>query len=126
MSIVFLFLGMALQSGDPYLSPPELRKKEETCVCPATAQRADVTVSGYVVDAQMVLAADGYSMEDRMATIFDVAKSSNGEYSGRTKIWHNISNKACGVTFDYGKKYSVPARVNDDGDLETDQCLMGQ
>ena len=60
-----------------------------------------------------------------MATIFDVEKSSNGDYSGRTKIWHDVSEKSCGVTFDYGRKYSVPARINEDGELETDQCLLG-
>ncbi|WP_428410217.1 hypothetical protein [Hyphococcus sp.] len=117
-----LLLAIAAQSADPY-APPEIRKYSE-CTCPADASH-EVTLSGYVVDAKIILGADRRSVEDRMATIFDVKSSSDASVSGRTAVWHNIDEDACGVSFDYGKKYTVYARRDDDGELETDSCLMG-
>ena len=84
-----------------------------------------MTITGFVIDAEVVLGADKRSVEERMATIFDVTSSSDPSIKGRTKIWHNVSEDSCGVTFDYGKKYSVPARQSEEGELETDSCLMG-
>ncbi len=125
MTLFALLLSMALQSADPYAPPPLLGQDESDCACPAGSE-ADVTVSGYVIDAKVILGADRRSVEDRMATIFDVADSSDPDISGRTAVWHTVDEDSCGVTFDYGKKYSVPARYNDDGELETDSCLMGE
>ncbi len=121
--VVFL-LSLALQIANPYTPPPAL-DRQSACTCPADI-RADVTVSGFVIDAQVILGDDRRSVKDRMATIFDVKRSSNGAVSGRTRIWHNVSEDNCGVTFDYGKKYSVPARYDEEGELETDACLIGQ
>ena len=123
---VFVFLlslnAFAASAGqDPYAAP-EIRSAP-SCVCPASTEYPDVTFSGYVVDAEVTLGADRLSVEDRMATIFDVDWSSDGEIEGRTRLYHNSSPAACGVSFDYGKKYSVAARWSD-GELETDKCLM--
>jgi hypothetical protein len=122
ISIAFL-LAIALQAADPYAPPPSL-DRQSACACPASV-KPDVTISGYVIDAQMLLGANRRSVEERMATIFDVKQSSDPDISGRTKVWHNVKEDLCGVTFDYGKKYSVPARYGENGELETDACLMG-
>lgn len=119
--LLFLNAFAASTSSDPY-APPEVLKAP-SCVCPASTERPDVTFSGYVVDAEVTLGADRRSVEDRMATIFDVDWSSDGELEGRTRLFHNTSPASCGVSFDYGKKYSVAARWYD-GELETDKCLM--
>lgn len=103
---------------------PEL-KDTNSCTCPAEVERADVTLSGFVVDAKVILGADRRSVEDRMATIFDVKQADDSKVSGRTAVWHDVSEEKCGVSFDYGKKYSVSARRNEEGELETDRCLMG-
>ncbi|WP_425409736.1 hypothetical protein [Hyphococcus sp.] len=125
MSSIAFFLslgaaGFAAQT-DP-AAPPEL-KTAPACVCPAPSEAPDVTFSGYVVDAKITLGADRRSVKDRMATIFDVKSSSDGDIEGRTSLWHTTSAETCGVSFDYGKKYSVAARWSD-GELETDKCLM--
>lgn len=122
LNIALLF-AIAFQTPDPYTPPPSF-ERESSCACAADL-KPDVTVSGYVVDAQMILGADKRSVEDRMATIFDVTQSSDPGIGGRTKVWHNVDEALCGVTFDYGKKYSVPARYDENGDLETDACLIG-
>ncbi len=75
-----------------------------------------------MVDAEVTLSADGLSPADRQATIFNVTSSST-DIEGRTRIWHATKPSQCGVTFDYGKKYSVVARETAEG-FETDACLM--
>ena len=80
----------------------------------------------YVIDAKVILGVDRRSVEDRMATIFDVKYSDDSKIHDRTPVWHNVSEEFCGITFDYGKKYQVHARWGDNGELETDQCLMGE
>ncbi len=112
----------AAQDLDRY-APPEVRQAP-ACVCPASRETPEVVFSGFVVDAEVTLGADRRSVEDRMATVFDVKSSNNGDVDGRTRLWHTTAPSSCGVTFDYGKKYSVAARRSDDGDLETDKCLM--
>ncbi|WDI30217.1 hypothetical protein PUV54_09615 [Hyphococcus flavus] len=116
-----IFTVASAQEYDPY-APPEVIDAP-SCVCPATTERPDVIFSGFVIDAEVTLGSDRRSVEDRMATIFDVKWSNNGEIEGRTRLWHTTLDATCGVTFDYGKKYSVAARWLD-GDLETDRCLM--
>jgi hypothetical protein len=73
----------------------------------------------------VTLAPDRISINDRQATIMDVAKSSE-DVKGRTRIWHTTSEKSCGVTFDYGRTYEIAVRTTEDGEFETDQCLMRQ
>lgn len=103
---------------------PEI-KDVSACTCPKVKEKADITFSGFVVDAKVILSADQRSVEDRMATVFDIKNASDASFSGRTSVWHDVSDAQCGVTFDYGKKYSVAARRGENGDLETDRCLMG-
>ncbi|MEO1136355.1 MAG: hypothetical protein AAFW68_07065 [Pseudomonadota bacterium] len=119
--LALLFM-IAFQNADPLTEPPAL-KDESACICPALKEKPDVTLSGHVVDARVILSADQRSVEDRMATIFDV-KTSDAGLTGRTAVWHDVSDAKCGVTFDYGKNYSVAARRGENGDLETDRCLM--
>lgn len=121
MKSIVLLLAVVAQDADLTYAPP-IRKPPSDCTCPANV-RSDVVFSGYVVDAEMRLAADKLSVEDRMATVFDVKESNDGDVSGRTRVWHDVSEAKCGVSFDYGKKYTVAARRNDEGELETDQCL---
>lgn len=124
MSFIAFLLSLNAFGADnsPPYAPPEI-KKPPSCVCPAASAPPDVTFSGYVVDAEVTLGADRRSVEDRMATIFDVDWSSDGDFEGRTRLWHNADPATCGVSFDYGKKYTVAARRSGD-ELETDKCLM--
>ncbi|GJL92099.1 hypothetical protein [Hyphococcus sp.] len=124
MSMIALVMSMAVQSANPYIAPPTVRKAPD-CTCPASSS-PDVVIKGYVIDAEVTLGADRRSVEDRMATIFDVKYSTDDDFSGRTRIWHHVSAEYCGVTFDYGKKYTVKARYDEDGELETDACLMSE
>ncbi len=133
MSMIAVFLSLsafmaASEVPGPNLVPdltevPE-RNAVDSCVCPASIEQAEVSFSGYVIDAEVILGSDRRSVEDHMATIFDVKWSSNGDIKGRTRLWHTTSPASCGVSFDYGKKYSVAARWSEEGDLETDACLM--
>lgn len=95
------------------------------CTCPDTPEKPFAIVEGFVVDAEVSLAANGRSVNERQATIFDVKNASRIE-NGRTRIWHSSNTKKCGVTFDYGKKYKVALRKSKSGQLETDKCLMRQ
>ena len=122
LSFAISLKALAAIDTPPY-EPPELREAPQ-CVCPATREYPDVTFTGYVVDAEVRLGSDRRSIEDRMATIFDVKFSNDDGVEGRTRLWHTTSEAACGVNFDYGKKYSIAARWSEDGDLETDRCLM--
>jgi hypothetical protein len=115
---------MAVNTADPYIEPPKVRTAP-ACTC-SGRETPDVTFSGYVIDAKVILGVDRRSVEDRMATIFDVKYSDDSKIHDRTPVWHNVSEEFCGITFDYGKKYQVHARWGDNGELETDQCLMGE
>lgn len=126
LALSAMSLDVPVPSPVPELTEvPETPQEESDCTCPATAS-ADVTLSGYVIDAKVILGADGRSVEDRMATIFDVKSSDDSSVSGRTAVWHNIDEDSCGVSFDYGKKYTVRARWSESEELETDACLMGR
>ncbi len=113
---------------DALAAPPKLnRARAILCSC-AKATAPDYLLNGLVVDAELVLAADKRSAEDRQATIFNILSAmENGEpidINGRTKIFHGTNTNECGVRFDYGKQYMVYARKNEDGAYETDYCLM--
>lgn len=106
------------QDPPPNARPPEVREVSR-CICNASRKIPEFNIEGFVIDAEVTLGADRRSVEDRMATIFDT------EDNGRTKVHHYVSDENCGVTFDYGKKYTVAVRRDEDGELETDRCLMG-
>lgn len=124
MSMIALMMSMVVRAADPYIAPPKLHG-EPTCSCSGN-ERPDVTFTGYVIDAKVILGADRRSVEERMATIFDVKYSDDSKVRDRTPVWHNVSEEFCGITFDYGKKYEVHARWGENGELETDQCLTGE
>lgn len=105
-------------------APPPLypeRRPRPACACPAEAPANLTAIEGLVVDAEVTLGADGRSVNDRQATIFEVASGINP--GGRVKIWHSTIEAQCGVTFEYGRKYKIVARQDDEGLLETDACL---
>ncbi len=125
--LVFFIAALGVQSTDDALTaPPVLRKVPvNTCTCADAREPGIIILEGLIVDAEVTLAPDRISINDRQATIMDVAKSSDG-VKGRTRIWHTTSEKSCGVTFDYGRTYEVAVRTTEDGEFETDQCLMRQ
>ncbi len=125
--LVFVISVLGVQSTDDALSaPPVLRKvPANTCTCADVREPGIIILQGLIVDAEVTLAPDRLSINDRQATIMEVAKSTGG-VKGRTRIWHTTSEKTCGVTFDYGRTYKVAVRRAEDGKFETDQCLMRQ
>lgn len=126
MLISFLaMLAMAQSAGDLGAPPPDVRKAPE-CRCPEAPEEAVLFLRGLVVDAEITVAPDGRSPNERQATIFTINPSADHDHKGRTRIWHTTKTESCGVTFDYGLQYLVAVRRTDDGDLETDECLMRQ
>ncbi len=127
-SFVFFISALGIQSADGALTaPPVLRKAPvKTCTCTVAREPGLIILEGLIVDAEVTLAPDRISINDRQATIMDVAKSSDGDndIQGRTRIWHTTSEKSCGVRFDYGRTYKVAVRTTEDGEFETDQCLI--
>ncbi len=115
------------QGGADYLAkPPVSIRKGPSCQCTDEIEDGVLTLIGIVVDAEITLAADGISANDRQATIFSINPSTANDYKGRTKIWHSSSKAQCGMTFNYGAKYKLTVRKTEDGALETDACLMRQ
>ncbi|NOX82269.1 MAG: hypothetical protein GXP06_04640 [Alphaproteobacteria bacterium] len=125
--LVFLITALGVQSTDDALTaPPVLRKvPANTCTCADAREPGIIILEGLIVDAEVTLAPDRISINDRQATIMEVVKSTE-DIKGRTRIWHTTSEKSCGVTFDYGRTYEVAVRTTEDGEFETDQCLMRQ
>ena len=105
--------------------PPRLRTPPTPlCACADEPQMDFITLEGLVVDAEVTLAPSGRAVNARQATIFDVARASEQGVRGRTRLWHTTIIEQCGVTFEYGRRYTVAARKTEAGDLETDECLM--
>lgn len=126
--LVVLIAAMGAQSGDETLTTaPEARKAPSVrakCTCPDETEAGVLILEGLVVDAELKLAADGRSPRPRQATIFDVSGENGKGVSGRTPVYHMTDKAACGVVFDYGKKYTLAVREDDAGEFETDACLM--
>ncbi len=97
---------------DPYLE----------CTCPETPPKGVIEISGLPKDAQLALAPDGRSVLREQTTIFSVLRSSSPDIKGEVGVWHSTNPKDCGVSYDYGRRYTVRiVRRNDR--LETDYCL---
>ena len=118
-------LALAQNTGDLGAPPVEIRKTPE-CRCPETLEDGALFLRGLVVDAEVTVAADGRSPNERQATIFTINPSADHDYKGRTRIWHTTKPESCGITFDYGLQYLLAVRRTEDGALETDECLMRQ
>lgn len=114
---------LAQASPAELTEPPKLRKAAQ-CACGDDAPTDYITLRGLVVDAEVTLAPSGRAVNDRQATIFDIVEASGGDAAGRTRVWHLTDPDRCGVAFDYGLSYTLAARRTDEGDLETDACLM--
>ncbi len=115
----------ALAQPEPdIMTPPVLRKVEiSKCVCRDNPEIETVSLKGLVVDAEVSLGPDGKTAADRQATFFNVFVSDEKQLRGRTKVWHLTDPDNCGISFDYGRQYSIAVRKNDEGELETDLCL---
>jgi hypothetical protein len=107
--------------------PPQLRTPPKgdpyaKCVCEEVDPASLVSFTGIVSDAQVLLGEDGRSPAEKQATIFRVVKTLKGDVSSPAKIWHLTAPEKCGVTFDYGKRYTVVAMQSGDT-LETSWCI---
>lgn len=116
-------MAMAQDAGD-IAAPPVQIRKNPACTCAAEAEQDLLTLRGLVVDAEITLAPDGRSPNERQATIFDIKPNNDSDVEGRTRIWHSTKKSNCGLTFDYGLQYSLIVRRTEEGALETDACLM--
>ena len=116
-------MAMAQDAGD-LTSPPISIRKGPECTCPEEAGQEVLRLRGLVVDAEITLAPDGRSPNERQATIFDIKPNNQGDIEGRTRIWHSTKKSSCGLTFDYGLQYSLIVRRTEEDALETDACLM--
>jgi|GEM_PF-6326712 len=130
ISAGFVFFAVAIgaqsaEDGALGAAPVIRNPPGKTCECPDAREPGIIILEGLIVDAEVTLGPDRRSINDRQATIIDVAKSGDG-VKGRTRVWHTTSEETCGVTFDYGRTYKIPVRETEDGDFETDQCLMQQ
>ena len=105
-------------------APPITIRKEKSCECPTEIESGLIIIEGLVVDAEVTLAPDRLSVNDRQKTVFNVKASGDHDLKGRVNVWHSSNEKECGVTFDYGQSYKVVLRTLEDGAVETDQCLM--
>lgn len=129
LSFLILFLASAAQGSDAITSaPPILEGKAPACICEDSKPGPTHQLTGIVLDTELTLAADGLSVNDRRATVFDVAPVTiaGKQLFGRTRVWHGGSPQSCGVSFEYGKRYDIPVRKTEKGRLETDQCLINK
>lgn len=125
--LIAAFSALLIQSSAADLAAPPPRYREGAleprCVCTDEPPTGLITLEGLVVDAEVTLAPGGLSTNDRQATIFDVAQSSKGDIKGRTRVWHSTVAAQCGVTFNYGQRYTITTRRLEEDGLETDACL---
>ncbi len=94
------------------------------CICAAIDKETLVSFTGIASDAQMTLGEDGRRAEARQATIFRVLKGKSADVPETAKVWHVTNPAKCGVKFDYGKRYTIVAKKNSNGELETSYCVM--
>ncbi len=133
LTILLSMMAMAQNPNDLGAPPIQIRRSP-TCKCAEEVETGTLLLDGFVVDAEVTLAPDGLSMSDRQATIFNISRSDDHEFKGRTKIWHSTRKSQCGMNFNYGSKYKLVVRKlendpDDDkknGGIETDQCLQKQ
>ncbi len=114
-----IWLTLAAQPGAELTAPPDFTRAQAIICSCASAPAPETVLEGLVVDAELTLRPDGLRANDRQATVFETANAKD-----RFKVFHSTSQSACGVAFDYGKKYAIPVRTSDDGAYETDFCLM--
>ncbi len=120
------FLAALLLQGANETDAPAPRRFDPylLCACPDVSGAEQVTFTGYASDAELTLGEDGRSALPRQATIFRILKGPK-DLASPVKIWHVTKPEKCGLSFDYGKRYTVVAVKRDD-ELETNWCLMGK
>lgn len=114
--------GAQSEDLDALTQAPQVMQYRPGCSCPVEDEAVNF-LRGLIVDAEVTLAPNRLSINERQATIVNVESADNG-VSGRTRVWHSNNTDACGVAFDYGKRYEIAVRELDDGSFETDACLM--
>lgn len=123
---IFALATAALLAGgaEAAQSAPQMSKPHAKCYCKTPdPNEKDIFFKGVVVDAELTVDSSGLSVTPRQATIFRAIEPQKLGLENPIKVWHVTNPDKCGVTFDYGKEYTVKARKKDDA-LETDLCLM--
>lgn len=124
VSFLASFFLFAAAQGSAYAPPEIARPPAATCRCESAADEADLVVFiGVAADAEIRADETGRNPARRQATIFRAVRVRAGEAENPAYVWHATDREACGLSFDYGRQYTVRARRSEDG-LETDACLM--
>lgn len=128
-SFFAILLLAAAQAGSPgdLAAPPPLPMRDAPairCACPAQEPVERIVFTGIVVDAELRVDASGRAVEPRQATVFRLIRADDPSLETPVKVWHPIESERCGLSFDYGRQYTLAARRTETGALETDQCLL--
>ncbi len=116
-SIAIASLALSAAAQPPERTPPRL------CSCAQPPKDEIVEFAGVAFDAELTLDETGQNVLPRQASVFRVVRSADESLKTPVKIWHSTEMAKCGVSFDYGKEYTI--RVRKEGErLETDYCLM--
>ena len=102
---------------------PAPRQRAPKCRCDMSAGQDVFTFTGVVTGAELVLDDKGASVDPRQATIFSVNGAAGLGLKNPVQIWHVTDPDNCGVSFDYGKEYTVIVRKAGK-EFETNLCLM--
>lgn len=114
----------AAEPPQDVLKTPQVRAAP-SCACPEEVDfEGAILLRGVVVDAEVMLSADGRSARDRQATIFAVDRGGAWNTGGRARVFHSTNEARCGVAFDYGRQYEILVRKDNDGGYKTDACLI--
>ena len=124
--MISILLAVALQASSAPSAPPEIRDLPSKCVCESvdkTSEAEIVAFRGVVSGAEMRVDETGQNPLPRQTTLFRLIKFIEGEAETPVRVVHLTNSDDCGVTFDYGRQYTIRAK-RVEGVLETDQCLM--
>ncbi|MBB5517480.1 hypothetical protein [Amphiplicatus metriothermophilus] len=129
MTSFFAICLAAAQAGSlgDLAAPPPLPNRPEPairCACPQDAPEEKIVFTGIVVDAELRVDASGRAVQPRQATVFRLIRADDPALKTPVKVWHPIESERCGLSFDYGRQYTLAARRTEKGALETDQCLL--
>ncbi|MFN0025170.1 MAG: hypothetical protein ACKVS5_14860 [Parvularculaceae bacterium] len=126
ITLLAAFLMQSATGADADADAPEVRRFDPylLCVCKDVSDLEQVTFTGYANDAEVQLAEDGRSPLPRQATLFRVLKGPK-DLASPAKVFHVTNPAKCGISFDYGKRYTIVA-VKKGAELETNWCLMGK
>lgn len=129
MTWFFVILLAAAQTGSSgdLAAPPPLPARNALavrCACPAEVPQERIVFTGIVMDAELRVDATGRAVEPRQATVFRLIRADDPSLESPVKVWHPVESERCGLSFDYGRQYTLVVRRTEKGALETDQCLL--